>query len=70
MPRRRRLPPDTRPKWDDPNLPGYLGWDSASLEADCQRRLEQYDRKPRDIRDRWKYSLYNDPNSPPDDMPH
>lgn len=57
MRRRKRLPPDTRPKWDDPNLSGPFGWELADLKFICEVQMEGFDKLSRPLRDAENYSI-------------
>ena len=65
MRRRRKLPPDTRPKWDDPHLRIGNIWDANAASLAYQRAYRVYDSLPRTERDKAKYSLNGDfPGNP------
>jgi hypothetical protein len=62
MKRRRRLPPDTRPKWNDPGLDiakiifiSGRWYTAQELHDWCKRIYEPYDSLPREKRDIIKY---------------
>lgn len=49
--RRKLLPPDTRPKWDDPDLGTFVA--SEELQ-ECALLLAIYDNQPKELRDKIK----------------
>lgn len=64
--RRRRLPPDTRPKWNDPDLPvtSLNGTFTANeVQAWAKERCDEYDRQPAWVRYLWRRSINNSPMS-------
>jgi len=67
MRKRRKLPPDTRPKWNDPMLLGPNGWNPVFLSRNYQSSYRVYDSLPKAERDRAKYSI--DGNFPGNPLP-
>ena len=69
MSRKRRLAPDTRPNWRDPNMPvsiltfrdSYVLISPEDVQADCQITMENFAKYPEWFGDKyWR----NDPINP------
>ena len=57
MRRRRRLPPDTRPKWNDPLTYTIMFGERyafADIKRDAEYAMGDYDELPRELRDQEK----------------
>ncbi len=59
MRRRRKLPPDTRPKWNDPLLEIHVYDEIVSVydwKRESELTMEDYDSLSREERDQEKYA--------------